>query len=260
MAPTPDPTPDAVLTPPRPSVDRPAFKVMTYNVQLLNFGAANAETRKPMIIQIIRSEAPDIVGLQELSSTHRSDIEAGLQDLYDFYDGRSPGNSEPILLRKDVFAAGRDGMVPLVTNECGSRLGVTYLEVQSLRGVNVVMFNTHSCFNNPEEHAVQLVDAVARVSLGAASIVMGDLNARHGTATMNFLLDGGELEGRVSPVQLFDTWALAGGSRESTRVGTGIDWILTSDGTGQALDVTDTAVVMNASGASDHIPITATLF
>ena len=63
---------------------------MTYNVQLLNFGAANAETRKPMIIQIIRSEAPDIVGLQELSSTHRSDIEAGLQDLYDFYDGRSP--------------------------------------------------------------------------------------------------------------------------------------------------------------------------
>ena len=56
-------------------------KVMTYNVQLANFGAPNPDSRKAMIIEIIRSEAPDIVGLQELGSTHRVDIEAGLQDL-----------------------------------------------------------------------------------------------------------------------------------------------------------------------------------
>jgi endonuclease/exonuclease/phosphatase family metal-dependent hydrolase len=43
------------------------------------------------------------------------------------------------------------------------------------------------------------------------------------------------------------------------RVGTGIDWILTTDGTGQALSVTDASVVANATLASDHIPITATL-
>ena len=89
---------------------------------------------------------------------------------------------------------------------------------------------------------------------------MGDLNSRHGGATMNFLLDQGELSGRMSPVQLHDTWALSGRSRESTRVGTGIDWILTTDGTGQDIDVTDASVVANASQASDHIPITATLF
>ena len=89
---------------------------------------------------------------------------------------------------------------------------------------------------------------------------MGDLNSRHGGATMNFLLDQGELSGRMSPVQLYDTWALSGRSRESTRVGTGIDWILTTDGTGQDIDVTDASVVPNASQASDHIPITATLF
>ena len=52
---------------------------MTYNVQLANFGAPNPASRKPMIIEIVRSEAPDIVGLQELGS-HRADIEAGLQD------------------------------------------------------------------------------------------------------------------------------------------------------------------------------------
>ena len=76
---------------------------------------------------------------------------------------------------------------------------------------------------------------------------------------MNFLLAQGELSGRVSPVQLYDTWVLAGGDR-STRVGTGIDWILTTDGTRQDIDVTDASVVANASQASDHIPITATLF
>ncbi len=43
-------------------------------------------------------------------------------------------------------------------------------------------------------------------------------------------------------------------------MGTGIDWILTTDDTGQNLDVTDASVVANASEASDHIPITATLF
>ena len=75
------------------SVTRPAFKVMTYNIQLLNAGAPNPEARTPMILQIIRSEAADIVGLQELGFTHRAEIEAGLQDLYDFHDGQSGRNS-----------------------------------------------------------------------------------------------------------------------------------------------------------------------
>ena len=81
-------------------------------------------------------------------------------------------------------------MVTLPT-ECGGSLGVTYLEVRSLRGVNFVVFNTHLCFNNPAQHAILVV---------------------------------------------------------------------TTDGTGQDIDVTDASVVENASQASDHIPITATLF
>ena len=112
---------------------------MTYNVQLANFGAPDPASRKPMIIEIIRSEAVDIVGLQELGSTHRADIEAGLQDLYDFYDGQSVRNAELTLLRKNVLAATGQGMVTLTT-ECGGSLGVTYLEVRSLRGVNFVLF------------------------------------------------------------------------------------------------------------------------
>ena len=250
--------PTPVLSNPGDTVARPAFKVMTYNVQLANFGAPDPASRKPMIIEIIRSEAADIVGLQELGSTHRADIEAGLQDLYDFYDGQSVRNAELILLRKNVLAAAGQGMVTLTT-ECGGSLGVTYLEVRSLRGVNFVLFNTHLCFTNPAQHAIQLVDTLAGRYPGLPAIVLGDLNSRQGGDTMNFLLAQGELSGRVSPVQLYDTWVLAGGDR-STRVGTGIDWILTTDGTRRDIDVTDASVVENASQASDHIPITATLF
>ena len=36
---------DPVDVPAGPSVPRPAFKVMTYNVQLANFGAPNPESR-----------------------------------------------------------------------------------------------------------------------------------------------------------------------------------------------------------------------
>ena len=257
--PTPVVQPDPVDTPAGPSVARPAFKVMTYNVQLANFGAPNPETRKPLIVDIIRLEGADIVGLQELGSTHRADLEAGLQDLYDFYDGRSVRNAELILLRKGVLAGAGEGMVILNT-ECGGSLGVTYLEVQSLRGVSFVLLNTHLCFNNPAQHAIELVDTLASRYPGLPAIVMGDLNSRQGGDTMNFLLEQGTLSDRTSPVQLYDTWALAGGSREGSRVGTGIDWILTTDGTRREIDVTDASVVGNASQASDHIPITATLF
>jgi endonuclease/exonuclease/phosphatase family metal-dependent hydrolase len=240
-------------------VARPAFKVMTYNVQLANVGAPDPQTRKPMIIDIIRSEAADIVGLQELGSLHRPDIEAGLQDLYDFYDGQSARNAELILLRKDVLAAAGQGMVVLNT-DCGGSLGVTYLEVRSLRGVDFVVFNTHLCFNNPAQHAIEVIDTLAGRYPGLPAIVLGDLNSRHGGDTMNFLLEQGTLLGRLSPVRLYDTWMLAGGNRQSTRVGTGIDWILTTDGMRVSLDVTAASVVENASQASDHIPITATLF
>ncbi len=257
-APTPVPS-DIVLGPPGPSVVRPAFKVMTYNVQLANFGAPDPESRKPMIVEIVRSEAADIVGLQELGSTHRADIEAGLQDLYDFYDGQSFRNAELILLRKNVLSAAGQGMVTLPT-DCGGSLGVTYLEVRSLRGINFVVFNTHLCFNNPAQHAIQLVNTLVARYPGLPAVVIGDFNSRYGGDTMNFLLEMGALSGGVSPVQLYDTWLLSGRSREGMRVGTGIDWILTTDGTRQDIDVRDASVVANASQASDHIPITATLF
>ncbi len=76
---------------------------------------------------------------------------------------------------------------------------------------------------------------------------------------MNFLLEQGELSSRTSPVRLHDTWVLSGGDR-SMRVGTGIDWILTTDDTRQVFDVIDASVPPGATGASDHLPITATLF
>ena len=252
-----DGTPPAA-TPPGPSVARPNFKVMTYNVQLSNFGAPNPDTRKPMIIDIIRAEAADIVGIQELGSTHRADIEAGLQDLYDVYDGGSVRNAELILLRKNVLFGSGEGMVSLAT-QCGGSLGVTFLEVNSLRGVSIVVFNTHLCFNDPAQHAVQVVDTLAGRYPGRQAIVLGDLNSRVGGDMMNFFLEQGELQGRGSPVRFYDTWALSGRDR-SSRVGTGIDWILTTDGGGQDIDVTDASVVANASQASDHTPITATLF
>ena len=258
VAPTPVVSTEVGATPPGPTVARPAFKLMTCNVQLANFGAPNPASRTPMIVEIIRSEAPDVVGLQELGSTHRADIEAGLQDLYDIYDGGSGRNAELILLRKNVLAGSGQDMSTLST-QCGGSLGATFLEVRSLRGVDFVLVNTHLCFTNPAQHAIQVIDTLANRYPGRQAVVVGDLNSRQGGDTMNFFLEQGELLGRVSPVRLYDTWALARGDR-SSRVGTGIDWILMTDGTGQAIEVTDASVVANASQASDHIPITATLF
>ena len=212
-----DTTTSSSPTPPGPTVARPGFKVMTYNVQLSNFGAPNPDSRKPMIIEIIRSKAPDIVGLQELGSTHRVDIEAGLQDLYDFYDGGTVRNAELILLRRNVLVGSGQGMVTFST-QCGGSLGVTFLEVRSLRGISFVLFNTHLCFTNPAQHAVQVIDTLVGRYSGRHAVVLGDLNSRQGGDTMNFLLEQGELLGRVSPARLYDTWVLAGGSR-SSRVG-----------------------------------------
>ncbi len=244
---------------PGETVARPAFKAMTYNVQLGGFSAPDAEARKPLIVEIIRSEAADIIGLQEIAASHQADLEVGLQDLYDFYGGASGGNLDPILVRKGVFAVANQGSFTFSTG-CGGLTGATFLELQSPRGVSFVVFNSHLCFGGAAENAIELVDMLARMYPGVPAIVMGDLNAGSGSDTMNFLLAQGELAGSRSPLQLYDTWVLAGLDRGVTRVGTGIDWILTSDGTGVDLDVLGASVVQNASGASDHTPITATLF
>ena len=59
-------------------------------------------------------------------------------------------------------------------------------------------------FNNPAQHAIQIVDTLAGRYPSVPAIVVGDLNSRIGGDTMNFLLEQGELLGRVSPVGLYD--------------------------------------------------------
>ena len=81
-------------------------------------------------------------------------------------------------------------MVTLST-QCGGSLGVTFLEVRSLRGVDFVLFNTHLCFTNPAQHAIQVIDTLADRYPGRCAVVLGDLNSRQGGDTMNFLLEQG---------------------------------------------------------------------
>ena len=83
----------------------------------------------------------------------------------------------------------------ILNTECGGSLDVTYLKAHSLRGVNFVLFNTHLCFNNPAQHAIELVNTLASRHPGLPAVVMGDLNSRQGGDTMNFFSGTGDAVG-----------------------------------------------------------------
>lgn len=86
------------------------YKIMTFN--LLYGGhekeSVSLENRKPRMLEVIRSELPDMIGCQEALGDTRRWLERNLSDLYAMVGcGRSPecrGESVPAFYRKDRFA------------------------------------------------------------------------------------------------------------------------------------------------------------
>lgn len=89
--------------------DAPKLRVMTYNIRLdLASDGANAwPHRKEMVAALVRHEAPDLLGMQEVLLVQKQDLEKALPD-YQLVgvardDGRQKGEFSPIAFRRDRY-------------------------------------------------------------------------------------------------------------------------------------------------------------
>ncbi len=178
---------------------RPAgatLRVMTYNIRLdiASDGANGWASRKHLVSQLTRREAPDVLGMQEVLFNQKRDIEAALRG-YAFAgvgrdDGAEAGEYSPVGWRRDRFELVESGTFWLSPNpeEPGKAWDAAYPRIATwvlLRdrtsGKRLRVINTH--FDHvgtaARLHSAEMIaDWTKRHSAdGAAVVALGDFNS-----------------------------------------------------------------------------------
>ena len=171
-------------------------RAMTYNIRLdLASDGANAwPYRKDMVAALIRHEAPDLLGMQEVVLNQKRDLEAALPGYamagVGRDDGKDAGEFSPLAWRRDRFELIRSGTFWLSPTPDRPGKGwdaaypriATWAELRDLRTGNVIrVLNTH--FDHVGE--VARANSAAMIAewvesgpgAGSPTVVMGDFNA-----------------------------------------------------------------------------------
>ena len=255
--------------------------------------AAIIDDQMPDIVTLQEVGIEEAAGVDGRTTSVRSDLEAQLSDDYQFY---FPESLDPIVVRRDAtLRMVEQGSVELY--ECRFPRVVNWLRLEETEsGKALVIYNTHLCpwvmpFPEGELSAEERnqLEASELVSLmashrepGLLQILAGDLNAVPESNTIRYLLHGEALpvNGNVSPLPLVDTWVSAPGNtgvkpvttdpdldalmprgdityREAGITPFTLDWLLAVEQAEiEAAEVLDSEMT---DGASDHLPVTATL-
>lgn len=253
------------------------LRVMTFNIR---YGAAKDgddhwDLRKAFLVDVLRSEAPDILGVQEALYSQLAYI---LQALPEYAmvgvgrdDGVRAGEYTAILYRTSALSLSRSdtfwfsetpGVV--ASKDWGNNITriCTWAQLTTAAGQPLYVYNVHLDHQSQpsrEKSALLLRARIAARSPAAPAIVMGDFNAGERNAAVASMVEGGVLRDTfrakhpaASPVGTFTGFKFGAVSGEK------IDHIFaTTDWT-----VVDAAIVRtdrNQRYPSDHFPVTATL-
>lgn len=263
------------------SVASTPLRAMTYNIRLdLESDGANSwPNRKDMVAQLVRHEAPDVLGMQEVLLSQKRDLEATLPD-YAFAgvgrdDGAEAGEFSPVGWRRDRFELLDTGTFWLSPTPSlpGKAWDADYPRIATWAvlhdrssGMRLHVLNTH--FDHVggvarERSAGLIADwSTERVRQGAHVIVMGDFNAESGSPPIALLADrarsalresgSASRSGHYGPPGTFN------GFRIDAAAAPVIDHIFVSDGIEVLRHAT---ITQHWEGRlpSDHYPVVADL-
>lgn len=193
------------------------IRAMTYNIRLdLASDGANAwPHRSDMVAEVIRHEAPDIIGMQEVLLHQKNDLQTALPD-YTFIgvgrdDGVDAGEFSPLGWRRDRFDVVDSGTfwLSLTPTVPGKGWDAAYPRVATwavLRdrqsGQRIRVLNTH--FDHVgtiarDRSAHMIADWVAQDGFAdMPTLVMGDFNAGISSAPMAILTGANKVRLRDS--------------------------------------------------------------
>ncbi|MFF0156753.1 endonuclease/exonuclease/phosphatase family protein [Streptomyces sp. NPDC005263] len=257
---------------------RRRLEVMTFNLRFASTAEPNSwAARRPVMRELLRREAPDLIGTQEGVYQQLLDIRADLGAHYDWIGtGREGGSHDEAVAvfydtrrlapaEHDTFWLSDTPRV-IGSNTWGARLPriVTWIRFSDLHdgGREFYVLNTH--FDHVSQYArvrsASLVgDRIAALDRSLPSIVTGDFNAAaHRNEAYDTLLDAGLVDTWDTAAERGRLYATFHGYRPLVPDGDRIDWILTTPG------VTTHRVSVNTferdgQFPSDHLPVQASL-
>ncbi|MFD1713650.1 endonuclease/exonuclease/phosphatase family protein [Amnibacterium flavum] len=262
-----------------PDARRRGIRVMSFNlrrqhVPTLRPRLESWSRRAPLVQQLVAEAAPSVLGVQEALPDQDDAVLEGLGSTYRrIGNGRNADGSDERctiyfdssrleLLHWHQTALSDHPNVP-GSRSWGNvfpRIATVATFADQTNGGQLSVVNTHLDPFSPRSRlaSAHRLREVA-LSLGPSVVVMGDLNARGGSAAVRALLDGGALR---------DSWSAADRRTSPAyrtlsnygrpRLGARIDWIFV----GSALRVREAAVLgrrFEGKAASDHEPVIAVL-
>jgi endonuclease/exonuclease/phosphatase family metal-dependent hydrolase len=248
------------------------LRVMTFNVRLLtpNDGANNWDARRDLVIDMLRDEAPDVIGTQELFKRQGDDIVERLPQFVWFGAGRDGGHADEhmgVFYRKDRLRVLESGNFWLsdTPDVPGSRTWgnlyprmVTWARFERLAdGATFVLYNTHLPYRDIDEpvriRCAKLIRArMEKLAATERVILLGDFNTTPSSVVYTSLTDW-----------LTDAWTSAptrSGPEGTFHGFTGkperrIDWILVRGLKANRVQTVTTE--RDGRYPSDHFPVIA---
>lgn len=260
--------------------ESPAVTLLSFNIR---YGTAKDgpdawPLRREMVIQVLRDQSADFVGLQEALRFQIDHLREALPEYAELGvgrdDGKTAGEYSSILFRKDRWqlVEGKTWWLSETPDVPGSKTWgntipriVTWGRFRSLdSSITLDIFNSHfDHMSQPSrvKSAEFLAGKIDALPADAAVVVMGDFNAGEDNPAITRLLSGPPDQ----PARLIDTFRVVHPGEsivgtfngfQGTKDGPKIDYILTRP------DVTvETAEIIrkevNGRYPSDHFPVSA---
>jgi endonuclease/exonuclease/phosphatase family metal-dependent hydrolase len=260
-----------------PSTAAVSLKVMSFNIRYgtANDGDNHWDRRKDFLVDVIRDEAPDVMGVQEALYGQLAYI---LQALPDYAmvgvgrdDGVRAGEYSSILYRRAALAVNRsdtfwfsDTPERVASKSWGNNITriCTWAQFTTPEGRPLYVYNVHLDHQSQpsrERSATLLRSRMASRDPKAPVIVTGDFNAGEKNPAVVAMLEGGDLrdtfrvkQPQASPVGTFT------GFKHGQITGEKIDYVFAS-GEWDVIDAQIVRTSRNDRYPSDHFPVTATL-
>ncbi len=253
------------------------LRVMSFNIRYstANDGEDHWDKRKAFLVDVIRAEAPDVIGVQEALYPQLAYIMEALPE-YAMVgvgrdDGQRAGEHSSILYRTARLAVSRsdtywfsDTPERVASKHWGNNITriCTWAQLSTPDGRSLYVYNVH--LDHQSQPSREKAAALLRARIDARDpklpvVVMGDFNAGEKNAAVASMIEGGVLRDTfrvthpdASPVGTFT------GFKYGRVTGEKIDHIFVT-AEWQVLDAAIVRTDRSKRYPSDHFPVTATL-
>lgn len=257
------------------------FSVMSYNIRCGNCDDANSnnwESRKEMLLSVIKKQNPTILALQEAIPLQLSFLKANLPEYAYFGTGRNAdgtGEGCHVLYKKDklsidsVHSATKwFSSTPDIpgTNDMGDSFNriVTFVRFKATKtNQNFYLFNTHLTYLDSIQ--VRYIDFLSGVIKNRKTpdpfILVGDLNADESSPAIQKLLHNFRSEKlvdtyrKIHPTGKVSTFNFFNGKSDGRK----IDYVFVQDEKFKTIDAGCDTTSINGKFPSDHNAIYATI-